>query len=376
MSAAVAEVETPASGQPKAGNLSVGELGALISKGRKAAAAPKEEANPAASEQAGEESETKTELEQAAEAEQGEADETETEQAAAKPEGVAEVEADEDKAGAEGDAKQAKAKAVTDLQKRVHKVVDQRDSERNGRLAAERELADLKAQMATGAGKPATNGAGVNGAEMNEQFAGDAEVVALDKTLSQVEAFLDFAAKHPDGGSFEDNGKTYELDADQMRAFKSKSEKERIRLSSKREARLESKHQAFMTERAEAHTEAVKLYPWIENKASAEFQEAIRLIQKNPGVMAHADFELIVARQVAGQRLETEARKKLGNGNLKPGGSRIPAPVVTHAAAAAPKAAPGTAKAKAVEEQFKSSGKVNDLATLLAERKRARMQPA
>lgn len=373
---ATAEVKTPPSA-----NLTVGELGAMIAKGRKPASPPAtdqdaDEETP--SEQAAladESAKTETEIEQAAKAApetEAKADEVQEEQ---NTEAEAKTTEDEDKAGADDEAQAPKAKAVRDLRDRVHKVVDQRDAERNARIEVERKLADAEAKLASQTNAPAANQR-QQAAQTNEEFASDPAVVEIDRTLADVEAFLDFAAQHPDGGSFEDGGKTYELDAEQMRAFKAKSEKERIRLSSKREARLESARQTFQTQRAAAHAEAVKLYPWIELKDSAEFQEAIRLIRANPGVMQHADFELVVARQVAGTRLEAEARKKLNGSTGKPAGSRTPAPVVTRSGEAAPRVNGTDKQAKATETQFRSTGKVDDLAKMLAERKRARMQPA
>jgi hypothetical protein len=288
---------------------------------------------------------------------------------------TAEAEPGDEKTGADGDAKQPKA--INKLLKRVHSLVDQRDMERNGRLEAERQLAELKgnAERGTRNAEPQQQDQPAwSPKTLDDALAWtDQKVRDLDRMLADVDEFEDWAEANTDGGSFKEGEKTYELSADEIRTFLRKGQNQRTRLLSQREARMEMIRQQHQEARATAHEEAVRLYPWLEKKDSAEFQEALQIVRGNPAVLHRADFELMVARQVAGGRLEREAAKKLPK---KPAGS--PAPVVTHAPAAAAKANPGDTPTtlKAAEEGFGKTGRVGDLGKLLAERRKARLAAA
>ncbi|MBK8001722.1 MAG: hypothetical protein IPK15_24215 [Verrucomicrobia bacterium] len=372
-------------------NLSLAELGKRMSKRQKASSTPATAktagapAKPATSSEQAEEGkagvlsnpETEDSTALAAEANAEAAKEAETAETAdaAAPEGDAGGE-DESEGGDEAEKAKRGEKPLRDLQKRVGKLTEQRDAAREEVQEMRRELADLREQIQTAKPAPAATHPGDGG------FATDRTVKEIDETLGGVEAFLSWADENPDGGTFSDGAKTYELTADEVKAYRRRCDREARTLSAKREARLETLRNDFDAKRQAAHAEAVRLYPWIEQKTSAEFQEALAVIRENPDVLKRPDFELVVARQVAGTRLEREALKKLAKpaaGAAKPRGGTTPPLVVTHSPSAAPRSsAPKAAEASAAEKQFVEAGKIsgNDLSKLLAQRRQARREAA
>ena len=98
----------------------------------------------------------------------------------------------------------------------------------------------------------------------------------------------------------------------------------------------------------------------------------------NPTLMHKPDFELVVARMVAGERLERETFRKAAPGAVKPkpAVNTKPTPVVTHTLNATPKVNGARKSAEAVEQKFQTSGRVEDLTNLLAQRRTDRLKAA
>lgn len=261
-------------------------------------------------------------------------------------------------------------KAVRDLQKRVGKLTEQRNEARE-------ELAELKAQVeqlkAKGPGDDRAESEPPHPAEST--FGSDRTVAEIDTDLRDIETFLAWADKNPQGGTFKAGQKTYELTEDDVIDNRRQGMSQRSRLDARRETRIEHLRQKFDEGREGSHAEALKLYPWIAKKDSAEFQEALAIIRQNPDLLKRVDFELVVARQVVGQRLETEAVKK-----KKPAlpGQRPATPIVTHSPSAAPKpSGKADATVSAAEKQFREGGgRESDLSNLLAQRRLARLEAA
>ena len=217
-----------------------------------------------------------------------------------------------------------------------------------------------------------------------EAFESDNGVVEIDDELGHIDRFKKWADGNPEGGTFKAGEKTFVMDSDSIRDNLAQLENRKIRLEAKREVRLERLRDDFKTGREKAHIEAVKLYPWITDKGTPEFQEALSIIRANPDVLKRVDFELVVARQVVGLRLEKEALKKGKPG--KPGAAAprtgaanggAPAPVVTFSPSASPKPEKSAASVSAAEKQFRDGGgKEGDLSKLLAQRRLARIEAA
>lgn len=366
-----ATTEPGADAAVASGNMTLAQLGVRMTKGRKTASAPKpataaaETATPETSSEQADPGAAQTDLshpeteDSAALAAEATAEETNAEPA----------EATEEPAEAGTPNEEAEPpKAVRDLQKRVGKLTETRNE-----LRAEN--AELKAQLLeVQKNAPPPKAAHV----ADGTFDNDRVVVEASETLAGVRAFLKWADANPSGGSFTEDGKTYELSAEDVQNYRRQSEEESIRCHTRREARLERLRADFDTRRAATHAEAVKLYPWIEQKSSPEFQEALAVIRESPAVLRKAEFELIVARQVAGQRLEREALKRAKAPAKAGTPNRAVTPVVTFSPTAARK--PDGEKAatvSAAEKRFQDGGgRESDLSKLLAQKRLARLEAA
>ena len=233
-------------------NLTLAQLGERMTKGRKAASAPKpapaaaETATPETSSEQADAGEAKTDLSHpetedsaalAAEAAAGEeqASGPESQQAGEGAGAEAEVETEAEP-----------PKAVRDLQKRVGKLTEQRNEARE-------ELAELRAQVEElKKAAPPPKAAHV----ADGTFDGDRTVQEATESLAGVRAFLKWAEANPNGGSFTEDGKTYELSQEDVQSYRRQSEEESIRLHTKREARLERLRGDFDAQRAATHAEA------------------------------------------------------------------------------------------------------------------------
>lgn len=367
-------VAAPAAESPNASaNLSVGALGKLITerKSKRASSAPVKlsDAEPAAA--------TASEQTDAASGDTDAQDETSLESAAAKPEAEGATEGEAKPKGAEDDEEGDAAaegddpsKAIRKMQKRIDKLT--------AKWKEAEERAENAERVAAEPPKPAAQSQARQPDPLDQQFARDRDVLDMDGQLAGLDNFMAWASENPDGGEFTENGKSYQLSGDELKQYRLQSERNARRLESRREARLESLRTQFHNERLKNHDAAVKLYPWIEQKESAEFQEAVSLLRANPTLMHKPDFELTVARMVAGERLEREALRKSKPGAVKPkpAVNTIPTPVVTRTLNATPKVDATRKSADAAEQKFQQSGRVEDLTTLLAQRRTDRLKAA
>jgi len=365
------------------GNITLAELGKRMATGRSKKAAT----SSAPAKAAGDGAKTAT---SAASSEQADADEAKTALSTSESEdsnalaaeataAEAEVEPAETAADTEGteaaeaseDGEQAD-KGVRDLQKRVGKLTAQRNEAREALAELKAEVDQLKEQLHQA--KPQAQEAHPG----DRSFGRDRTVQEIDMTLQGVEGFLQWADQNPDGGTYAEGEKSYQLSDEDVRSYRRRCENDRIRLNARKEARLETLRLDFDARRAAAHDEAVKLYPWVTQKGSPEFQDAMQVIQRNPAVLEQPDFELIIARQVTGQRLEREAVKKLAKPAAKTA-PRAVTPVVTHSPSTTQaKGANAAATVSALEKQIHEAGKVSvhDLSKLLAQRRQARLEAA
>ncbi len=356
------------------GNITLAELGKRMATGRskksatpsastKATGDPAPNATSAASSEQADADEAKTVLSTS------ESDDSNALATEAQSEGNDEPAATEAEEAEAADGGEEAEKPVRDLQKRVGKLTAQRNEAREALAELKAEVQQLKEQL--NQAKPPETQAHPGDAG----FGRDRTVQDIDTTLQGVEGFLQWAEANPEGGAFDEGDKHYQLTGDEVRAYRRKCENDRIRLNARKEARLETLRLDFDAKRAAAHEEAVRLYPWVTQKSSPEFQDALLVIQQNPSVLERPDFELLVARQVTGQRLERESAKKLKAGT-KPA-PRAATPVVTQSPSTAPaKTGQAAAAVSALEKQIHEAGKVsvNDLSKLLAQRRQARLE--
>lgn len=360
----------------KSENISLSQLGAMLGKTSSqrgtSAAAPETTSEQAA--EGGEQNATTTELEPTALAEAAAAETEVQEPEVIEAEVVAEKPAklSQEVWDAINAAKLDKGGAK--LVGRIHEVVDQRDAERNARVEAERKLAELTAARTApdAAQQQAAAAAVLPGREVFER---DASVQQMNEQLQSVEEVLRWARKNPDGGTVTTDKGEVEYSADQVQRYTEWADSERVRLMAERSTTVAQLRHDFMQARQTNFAKAVQLYPWLENKGSPEFQQALEVIRQNPGVVHTPDMELRVARYVEGLKLETANAKKTATPPARRNGTNPP-PVVTHSPNGTSRNGSAAKPAAAAEAQFKTSGRVDDLGKMLVEQRRARRQAA
>jgi len=359
-------------------NISVGALGQMLNERRAkrtSSAQPVSDANEAASpdsqhtEEASD-TELKAETTLQTEVEQPEADQ---EVAPEVTEDETEEASSDEPPEEEGKGKEKVPKAIRDLQKRVNKLTGTLKEAEKRMAEAEQRAAEAERKLAQ---PNATSPAQKASDPMEGVYSADREILDIDAQVQRFDQFAAWAEDNPSGGTWQEkDGKTYELSAEDVRAYRLEAQRSARRLESRRESRMESLRNEYKAAREKSYAQAVKLYPWIEQKTSVEFQEAVALLRANPELMRRPDFELVVARMVVGERLEKEALKKAKTFNGKPTrpvGNSTPPPVVTQSPSAVPKTDGGRQRTAAAEQAFQQSGKASDLAVVLAQRKAAR----
>lgn len=256
------------------------------------------------------------------------------------------------KAGAKG--------ALQILQKRIPKLVDQRDTERNGRLQAVEQNAQLRQEL-TEARKP----------KEVRQDAGPTlqhpEVAKVMGELNNVDTWLGWCEQNPEGGELPDGkGKdgTVQLDASQVTTMRRELEKNRTELVA-RKVQTEATAKAEFRQQFETHhAAAVAQYPWLKNAQSPEHQEMQGILQVAPWFKQSPDYELAIGDFLAGKALRL-AKAKTVNGlpPRKPAAAREPTRVMADPpTTGARRQEPGKAKKEEADSKFKSSGSTKDLA--------------
>lgn len=266
---------------------------------------------------------------------------------------------------AKGDGK----KGVSELLKRVNKLVDQRDTERNRRLTSEERITQMETELAEAKAAPPER-------ETQTGSSTHPAVARLNQSLAEVNGFIQLFKANPDGVEIEDGkgGKTYlaaEAVADHLERLRDKRT-ELVAQRSVTQQRVADQHAETFRQ---IHQQASKVYPWL---AQAEAPEQARLkvmLEALPGLKALPDHELIVARYLRGLAAEQAAANK-ANGSRKAPVEREPTQVVadTPSGKAGPADAKGKAAAdlKAAEVQFKKTGSARDLQALETARLRLR----
>lgn len=261
-----------------------------------------------------------------------------------------------------GAGEQGKAK----LLKRVHVVVDQRDTERMGRLAAERDNETLRAQVEQLAAGRQPEGAAVS----EDPVANHPEVQKVAQSLATLDAYLDWAEQNPDGGEMADGkgGKTF-IDAATVAKIKRNGERGRTELLVLKQSAESNVRQQHADASRQFHGQAVKLYPWLADTKSEQYAHMNKMFEALPGLKSFPDRELVIGRYMRGLELERVATAA-GNGNGKAKRLvKIPARVVAELGELAPLSEENGDGAKE-QKQFEKTGRVKDLASSFAAKRR------
>lgn len=259
-------------------------------------------------------------------------------------------------------------KGTADLLKRVHKLVDERDTARNARLQIEEQNAQLRTEL-TEARERGTKDEGQG--TMTHVHPEVAKVVG---ELNNVDHWLGWCEQNPDGGELPDGkGGKLELDPAHVKAIRGSLERERSeivarKVQTERDVRVEY-NQAYQ----KSHTEAVALYPWLKNSQAPENQEFQTLLKAMPWVKQAPTYEIDLADYLAGKALrlaKAKATPTVIPRKVTP--SREPTRVLAEPpASSAQRKDPAKAKKEEADTQFKKSGSTKDLAKSFAANRRA-----
>lgn len=217
-------------------------------------------------------------------------------------------------------------KTIAKLQKRIRKQTAKYERELE---SLRTEVAQLKEQPAPE--EPARRKAPVNA---QEPFFWRPEVQEINGKISEAERVIAFAEANPDGAEIERDGKTISLEPAQLRAIAANAQRTLARLEAQKMARIEHLTQEDTTARTRYTTEAVKIYPWMNNKTSAQYQEALEVLRENPGITARPDYLLMIGDYIAGRAERLAKGKATANGAAKPKPATPPKSIVTAPAAA------------------------------------------
>jgi hypothetical protein len=258
-------------------------------------------------------------------------------------------------------------KGKADLLKRVYKLVDQRDTERNARLAAEETNRKLAGQLEAAGKNPeaatVTASSGVHPA-----------VAELVGELTNVDHWLGWCKQHAEGGEVPDGkGGSVKLNAANVGQIYDDLTNQRSELVARKVQTQSAVKQAFTDTYRQVHAAAVVRYPWVAKPEAAEHVRMQALLKQMPGLKQFPDYELVVGDYFRGEqaRMADEKARAAGKINGQPA-RREPARVaIAPAATGAEEAKPAAKAIQETESKFQKSGRTADLAKSFSARARA-----
>ena len=271
-------------------------------------------------------------------------------------------------------AKKQGAKGVAKLLERLHKVVDIRDTERNARLQAEEQNAQLRTelqQLKTQKPEAATP-VGVH-----------PEVHKVNEELNNVDTWLGWCEKSAEqlqSGEVEmveaPDGKGGKVQVGLKDVLKTKSDLEKMRqeVVARKVQTEKAVRDAFQEAFQQSHQAALTKFPQFADPNSDWSQRAKQIIEAMPGIKSFPDHEILIGHFLRGLELDAQAAKALATPTRKPAPAREPAKVnVTPPGSGAEPEEPTEKKKKESNQQFQKTGSTRDLArTLTASRQASR----
>lgn len=254
------------------------------------------------------------------------------------------------------------------LLKRLHTLVDQRDMERNRRLQVEQQMQ----QQAQERPSEISN----RKFEISNE---PPEAQQLSEQIAQLDYVIQLAENNPDGATVpEGQGRERYFSPQELANARRNAERQRQDLVSERSALRVAFRQQMAGMRKEYAQQARTAYPWLTNPQSAEAKEFAQVVGQLGDLQARfPDLDLWVADAVAG-RLARTAKSQNGRavGALAPRKTPAPAapPPVPGGGSAAPRRGPVT-PVQAVDQarqQFETSGRLTDLAHKFAVQRQSR----
>lgn len=278
------------------------------------------------------ETETETEVE-----EESEVEETEPEAEMEESETESETESDEaEEADEEDETEEEPAKDSNKLPKGVQKRIDKltaqkKEAEKQLKELSER-LSELEANGTATETKVVPVGQGLN---PYFQLQTEQEVQAEIKNARQVRRW---AEENPDGAVVRGkDGNEMEYSAEDIRRIK-------LNAIDALEEQLPAQLN-YVATRKQYDAEAEKVYPFLKQRTSPEYQYAAELIRAFPEIQKFPDFKLSIGDMIEGRKLREGKSKKAAPMVKK-------APANPKAAAAPAQVNPKTLNAKAAKSNF------------------------
>lgn len=247
-----------------------------------------------------------------------------------------------------------KAQAVAKMAKRIKTVVDERDAERNQRLALQQQLTQ---------GQPTEPAEQPTRAESAPTPTND-KIAEIDAKITTVRRALATIAANPNGYDVtNDKGEvTRSLSAEQLAQLQIDASVELGELSAEKKIIQRELQQQEEAQRAEASTTAIREYPWVNNREAPEYQLAVQELRQLGPVAAELRkspaFALIVGRYIRGLQAERSAAAQSAATPAparKPTHGRTP-PAVVPGSASRGKVNTFAAQVQAAEAALKKSG--------------------
>jgi hypothetical protein len=265
-------------------------------------------------------------------------------------------------------------KGKADLLKRVHKLVDARDTERNARLAAEEAAKNLRQELQDA--RKETPAAAVPSGVHPAVAAVRQELANVDHWMGVCEDVLPkLQSGEMEFAEFPD-GKGGTIKADEASVQRTLRELQDVRQETvARKVQTERDVQtAFESKFRESHASAVKRFPWIANPQSPESVQLKKAVELFPAIKGFPDYEIAMGHMFRSMALDAEAAAKAKtNGAVKKAApAREPTKVSTTPPGGGVEEDEGGKKeAKQAESQFEKSHSTRDLAKRFATSRRA-----
>lgn len=230
---------------------------------------------------------------------------------------------------------------------------------------AEEELAKLKGKPEESPAEPTTPAL-----PTVEPARGDT-IPEIDQKIKSAWTVIQLQAEHPDGYLYRDaEGKEHDLSADDLRRMTARAICDLAELTARREALLAREQ---VRREAWLHGEiqrAATQYPWLRQPESPQYQEALRLVRDNPGLLNRPDVVWLLAGAV-----ESLTRKALAAASS--GTPSRPAPKLPTRPERGAGAGPvDEQRLRDLEQRVEAEGSVQAFQALLAAKAAARQKAA
>ncbi len=133
---------------------------------------------------------------------------------------------------------------------------------------------------------------------------------AADRLVAEQEEIIRWAEQNPEGAEITDaKGQRYTYDAAQVRTIRSEALLKHARAAAAREAKANDFARVRQAEFHRHHAEAAQQFPWMARKTSPEYQEALEIVRKAPGLLSLPNHEILLGYMVEGKRSVTAKAK-------------------------------------------------------------------